>query len=69
MHILVNTPHDGALGWCTSLPHPEVVWVHLADDMTSATVYFRIIYEGGESTLVKKDGKWRITSSEINGIE
>lgn len=48
---------------------PEVNSIIFDKDFQYAKILFRIIYQGGEATLKKEDGKWKILSSELTWIE
>jgi len=61
--------HGHFAGWHLET-HPHVFAIQFpADNLTTATLYWRVVYEGGTSVLKKKDGRWTIVSSEITWIE
>lgn len=55
-------------GW-HFVTHPEVGLVEFEPGLHGALVYFRIIYQGGESTVVKDAEDWKLTASQLTWIE
>ncbi len=49
--------------------HPEVYRISFDENMNNATVYFRIVYEGGEANLTKQDNEWTLLSSRLTWVE
>ncbi len=56
-------------GYWQLLSYPEVNVIIFDKNMQYAKVYFRIVYEGGESYLKNNNGKWEIFLSELKWIE
>jgi hypothetical protein len=55
-------------GW-HFVTHPEVGLAQFQPDLQSALIYFRIIYQGGESTVVKDSEDWKLAESHLTWIE
>jgi len=55
-------------GW-HYLTHPEVSIIYLNSTLDSATIHFRIIYEGGEANIVRRADKWEMTDARLTWIE
>lgn len=55
-------------GW-HFLTHPEVNIIYLNESLDSATVHFRIVYEGGEARFAKINGNWKMYESKLTWIE
>lgn len=51
------------------ITHPKVERLELGNDMTTATAHFRIMHEGGNSTLEKVGDTWQIIQSRFTWIE
>jgi hypothetical protein len=55
-------------GW-HFLTHPEVEYINFSPAFNSATVYFRIIYEGGEAKFKRETDEWEFIESYLTWIE
>lgn len=55
-------------GW-HFITHPEVMIIWLNDTLDSATVDFRVIYEGGEAKYAKVNDEWKMYESHLTWIE
>jgi len=49
--------------------HPYVYSIEFNKDRTIATVNFRLGYQGGSATYIKKDGKWEMKQAGLTWIE
>lgn len=56
-------------GYWEYVTFPEAYSMVFNPEMSRAIVFFRIIYEGGEVYLEKKDGEWRVVDARITWIE
>jgi hypothetical protein len=55
-------------GW-HFLTHPEVETIYFNPDLDSASVHFRIVFEGGEANYKRIGGKWELVESYLTWIE
>ena len=55
-------------GW-HFLTHPEVEIIYFNSTLDSATVHFRIVFEGGEARFAKNNDKWEMHESKLTWIE
>jgi len=49
--------------------HPYVYSIEFNKDRTIASVNFRLGYQGGSATYIKKDGKWEMKQAGLTWIE
>ena len=66
-YFVVWHGHWGGYWHITS--HPLVTNIILENDLATAYVYFRIVYQFGGAMLKKRDGVWVLIESELTGIE
>lgn len=71
-HIFLNTKlkiwPGHWFGW-HFLTHPEVSIIYINKDLDSATVHFRIIFQGGEAKFKRTLDKWEMIESKLTWIE
>ena len=66
-YIPILVGHWG--GYWHLATHPEVSRILLDTNKTTAKVYFRVGYQGGEAILKKKENRWVIEESRATWIE
>lgn len=66
-YLVVWHGHWGSYWHVTT--HPLVRSIILDNDLATARVYFRVVYQFGGATLKKRDGAWVLIESELTGIE
>ena len=66
-YLVVWHGHWGGYWHITS--HPEVWNIILENDLKTAYVYFRVVYQFGVATLKKINDVWVLIESELTGIE
>ncbi len=55
-------------GW-HYLTHPAVDTIYLNSDLDSASVHFRIVFEGGEANYKRNGDRWDLVESYLTWIE
>lgn len=58
--------HWGKWHFCT---HPQVYNIRFSSDLSQATVFFRIIYRGGEAFFQKEGDTWEMINLRLTWIE
>jgi len=66
-YIPILYAHEGGRWYLAT--HPEVSRILLTPDKTGAKLFFRVGFQGGETTLEKKNNMWVITESVATWIE
>ena len=66
-YIPILYAHEGGRWYLAT--HPEVNRMLLTPDKTAAKVFFRVGFQGGETTLEKNNTTWEITESRATWIE
>lgn len=51
------------------LTYPQINVMVFDKDLTFVKIFFRIVYQGGETVLKKENGKWTLLSSKLTWIE
>ncbi len=65
----LNVIHGHWGGYWHLVTHPKVNLIIMNPELTKAMIHFRLVYQGGEAYLEKKDGKWVLIESKLTWIE
>ncbi|MGB8192787.1 MAG: hypothetical protein WCF67_12745 [Chitinophagaceae bacterium] len=49
--------------------HPDISRIVFNKQLTKARIYFRVGYQGGEATMIKMNGEWKLEKSKETWIE
>ena len=66
-YIPILYAHEGGRWFLAT--HPEINRILLTPDKTVAKLFFRVGFQGGETTLEKNNNMWKITDSRVTWIE
>lgn len=69
MNKKLNIIHGHWGGYWHIETHPEVFSVDFNNDRTIAKVNYRLVYQGGEATYIKENGKWTLKDAHLTWIE
>ena len=56
-------------GYWHLFSHPLVTGITFENDLKTAHINFRVVYQFGIATLKKDNNRWTLVDSEMTGIE